>query len=131
MAEREHYKFEIRDDGFDYVVDEKKVYAEVAARTREKPELTAKQLARCKRHIKAIAKQLGKVRQRIEQGRLHGQDEIGLRVGKVVNKYKVGKHFNLEIRDDSFDFQIDEEKVAAEAALDGIYVVRTLSLIHI
>jgi transposase len=120
-----HYTFEIRDDGFDYVVDEKKVYAEVAARTSEKPELTAKRLARCKRHIEAIAKQLGKVRQRIEQGRLHGQDEIGLRVGKVVNKYKVGKHFNFEIRDDSFDFQIDEEKVAAEAALDGIYVVRT------
>jgi transposase len=119
-----HYKFEIRDDGFDYEVDEMKVYTE-AAQTREKPMLTAKQLARCKRHMEAIAKQLGKVRQRIEQGRLHGQDEIGLRVGKVLNKYKVGKHFNLKIRDNSFDFEIDEEKVAAEAALDGIYVVRT------
>jgi len=49
----------------------------------------------------------------------------GLRVGKVVNKYKVAKHFVLNIEHDGFDFHIDEEKVAAEAALDGIYVVRT------
>jgi len=48
-----------------------------------------------------------------------------VRVGKVVNKYKVGKHFKLDILDDQFDFEIDQDKVAAEAALDGIYVVRT------
>jgi len=46
-------------------------------------------------------------------------------VGTVVNKYKVAKHFVLNIRDDGFDFSIDEQKVAAEAALDGIYVIRT------
>jgi transposase len=46
-------------------------------------------------------------------------------VGKVVDKYKMSKHFKLDIQDDRFDFAIDEEKVAAEAALDGIYVVRT------
>ena len=48
-----------------------------------------------------------------------------MRVGKVVNKYKVSKHFVLHITDDSFRFQIDQEAVAAEAALDGIYVVRS------
>jgi transposase len=48
-----------------------------------------------------------------------------VRVGKVVNKYKVAKHFKLDIRDDGFDFEVDEDNVAAEAALDGIYVVRT------
>ena len=48
-----------------------------------------------------------------------------MRVGKVVNKYKVAKHFELHIEDASFHFEVDQEKVDAEAALDGIYVVRT------
>jgi hypothetical protein len=48
-----------------------------------------------------------------------------VRVGKVVNTYKVAKHFKLLIREDGFEFPIDEQKVAAEAALDGVYVVRT------
>ena len=44
-----------------------------------------------------------------------------VRVGRVLNKYKVGaKHFKLDIRDDSFSFEIDDTKVTAEAALDGI-----------
>ena len=46
-------------------------------------------------------------------------------VGKVLNKYKVGKHFTLDIRDNSFSFEIDDTKVTAEAALDGFYVIRT------
>ena len=61
----------------------------------------------------------------VERGRLKGQDAIGVRVGKVVNKFKVAKHFTLDIHDDRFDFRIDEDKVATEAALDGLYVVRT------
>lgn len=72
-----------------------------------------------------LRRKLEGVRRRIERGDLYGKAAIGLRVGKVVNKYKVGKHFVLEIRDDGFDFRIDEEKVAAEAVLDGVYVVRT------
>ena len=48
-----------------------------------------------------------------------------MRVGRVLNKYKVGKHFKRDIRDDSFSFEIDDTKVTAEAALDGIYVIRT------
>lgn len=54
-----------------------------------------------------------------------GKDNIGVRVGKVVNKYKLAKHFILDIGDDSLDFRIDESAVTAEAALDGVYVIRT------
>ena len=61
----------------------------------------------------------------VGRGRLRGQDGIGVRVGKVVNKYKVAKHVRLTIEDARFDFDIDTDRVAAEAALDGIYVLRT------
>lgn len=60
-----------------------------------------------------------------KKNRLTGQAQIGLRVGKVLGKYKVGKHFRLQITDTSFAFSRDEGRIAAEAALDGIYVVRT------
>jgi transposase len=119
-----HYRLDIRDDGFDAELDENKL-AEEIERDCGSPELASRRLERCKGHIKTIAKQLDKVRQRTQRGRLHGKDAIGVRVGKVINKYRVSKHFKLDIRDLSFDFEIDEEKVAAEAALDGIYVVRT------
>jgi len=80
-----------------------------------------------KRHalLAATVKELEKVRAMVARGRLKGQDAIGVRVGKVVNKYKVAKHIRLEIDDARLDFHIDEEQVAAEAALDGLYVVRT------
>lgn len=57
--------------------------------------------------------------------RLKGQDKIGLRVGKVLNRFKMAKHFTLEISEEDFAYHRDEAAVAAEAALDGIYVVRT------
>ena len=116
-----HYQLEIRDDGFDYRCDEKAILAEAAA-GRGDP---AKRLARSKTHMEAIAKKFDKLRQRIESGQLHGQDKIGVRVGKVVNKYKVAKHFRLAIAEDAFDFEIDQQSVENEAALDGIYVIRT------
>lgn len=56
---------------------------------------------------------------------LHGRDAIGVRVGKVLGSCKVGKHFVLDIREDSLSYRRDEEKIAAEAALDGFYCVRT------
>jgi hypothetical protein len=68
---------------------------------------------------------LANLTQKINKGRLHGQDKIGVRVGKVINKYKVGKHFDLDIRDNDFSFEINQENVKQEAALDGIYIVRT------
>jgi hypothetical protein len=56
---------------------------------------------------------------------LRGQDKIALRVGKVINKFKMAKHFTTEITDESFTFTRNTEAIAAEAALDGIYVLRT------
>jgi hypothetical protein len=52
-------------------------------------------------------------------------DKIGGRVGKVIGKHKAGKHFTWEITDEEFTFSRDEAKIAAEAELDGIYVIRT------
>ena len=68
---------------------------------------------------------MAKLSRKIDKGQLHGQDKIGVRVGKVINKYKVGKHFELDIRDNDFRFEINQDKVKKEAALDGIYIIRT------
>ncbi len=57
--------------------------------------------------------------------RFKGKDRIALRVGKVLNRYKVGKHFVLEIGEESFSYQRRQERIEQEAALDGIYVIRT------
>jgi len=60
-----------------------------------------------------------------ERRPLRGADKIALRVGRVVNHYKMAKHFDVEIGDDAFSFSRKEEQITAEAALDGIYVLRT------
>ena len=56
---------------------------------------------------------------------LRGAAEIGLRVGAVVNKQRMAKHFRLEITDKGFSYERDTENIASEAALDGLYVIRT------
>ncbi len=58
-------------------------------------------------------------------GKLCRRDKIGLGVGKVIGKYKMAKHFDLDIQDAALSFSVNEKRVAAEAALDGIYVIRT------
>lgn len=75
--------------------------------------------------LEATVKELDKVRGMVGRGRLAGKARIGVRVGKVVDRYKMAKHIRLDISEDRFDHAIDEASVAAEAALDGIYVVRT------
>ena len=120
-----YYMVETCDDGFDFEVDEEALAADVKKGAGTNAVLAAKRLERYKRHIASIAKKLGNLRKKIEQGRLHGKSEIGVRVGRVVNKYKVAKHFKLHIEDGAFHFELDHEKVDAEAALDGLYVVRT------
>ena len=89
------------------------------------PELATLRAHKRQALLAATGKELEKVRGMVARGRLRGREAIGVRVGKVVNKYKVAKHLRLEIHDDRFAFQIDEARVAAEAALDGIYVIRT------
>jgi transposase len=56
---------------------------------------------------------------------LSGRDQIGLRVGRVLNRHKVGKHFELTIADDGFSYARNEARIAEEVALDGIYVIRS------
>jgi transposase len=75
--------------------------------------------------LTATEQELQKVQTRIENGSLVGRDKIGVRVGKVVNKYKVGKHFALSIEESGFTFKRLDQQIAAEAALDGLYVIRT------
>lgn len=75
--------------------------------------------------IAATVKELEKVKGMVARGKLKAKDKIGVRVGRVVNKYKVAKHFELKISKGRFSYRFLEEKVAAEAALDGLYVIRT------
>ena len=56
---------------------------------------------------------------------LRGAANIGIRVGKVINHYKVAKHFVTTITDESFTFRRDEDKIADEQQLDGLYIVRS------
>jgi len=120
-----HFVVDVREDGFDFKVDQDALVAEVTARSKGSQELIAKRLKRAAGHINSITKRLESLRQIIGKGKLHGKAAIGVRVGKVINKYKVGKHFKLDIHDDDFNFEIDQDKVRAEATLDGIYIVRT------
>ncbi len=69
--------------------------------------------------------ELAKIKASADAGRLTDPSKIGLRVGKVINKRKVGKHFLLDIGPGHLAWRRDEQKIAAEAALDGIYVIRT------
>jgi len=62
---------------------------------------------------------------------LRGQDAIAPAAGKVINKKKVAKHFVVDITDDGLSWQRDENKIAGEAALDGIYVIRTSLPAHV
>ena len=68
---------------------------------------------------------LEKVRERVRAGRLAGQDQIGVVVGRVINQYKVAKHFALAIEDAALHWSRNAESIRAEAALDGIYIIRT------
>ena len=73
----------------------------------------------------ATERNLEKIKVRVDAGKLVGKDKIGVAVGRVVNQYKVAKHFELAIDDNSFTFTRLADHIAAEAALDGLYVIRT------
>ena len=75
--------------------------------------------------IAATARELEKVAGMVAGGRLKGAGRIGVRAGKVANKYKIAKHFELTTTDTTFAFTVKDASVAAEAALDGLYVIRT------
>jgi hypothetical protein len=79
--------------------------------------------------LAATEQQLAKVQASVcnPRGRLHDKPAglIGERAGRVVNRFKVAKHFQLTIADGRFDYHRDEQAIEAEAALDGFYVLRT------
>lgn len=75
--------------------------------------------------IAATKRELDKVAAMVAAGRLKGAGAIGVRAGKVADKYKVAKHFDLSIAEASFGYKVNAERIAAEAALDGLYVIRT------
>jgi hypothetical protein len=75
--------------------------------------------------LDATTMDLERIKRRVDTRRLKGKDKIGLAVGKIIGKHKVGKHIDLEIDESSFDYQVNHQKVDQEALLDGIYVIRT------
>jgi len=77
--------------------------------------------------LSATAKKLDQIVAATRRARrpLRGAAKIGQRVGGVLGRYKMSKHFVIEISDDAFSYRRDETKIAEEAALDGIYVIRT------
>ena len=88
--------------------------------------LVAADRARTRRELLAgTEKQLGEIKRRVDAGTLQGEGEIGLAVGAVWNRYKVKKHFQVNITDDTFTYERKHEQIALEAELDGIYVIRS------
>jgi Transposase DDE domain len=106
----------------------------------ESPDFPGERLVVCKNHalaeersrkrnelLDATERDLKAIQKRIERKRnpLRGADEIGIAVGKIIGRRKVGKHFDITITDDSLSFPRDHAAIAKEAALDGFYVLRT------
>lgn len=89
------------------------------------PALAAQRAAKRQSLLAATEEELSKIRASVQAGRVKDADKIGVKVGKVINKRKVGKHFITGIAGSRFEFRRDQEKIDAEAALDGIYVIRT------
>ena len=85
-----------------------------AERTRKRQEL-----------LEATERDLQQIAERVQKGTLTGASEIGLAVGPAVKRYKMRKHFDLQITDQDFTFKRKTEQIQAEAALDGIYILRT------
>ena len=75
--------------------------------------------------LSSTEKSLVKIKARVDAGKLKAAEQIGLRVGAVINQYKVAKHFELAIGETTFTYSRNTESIAAEAALDGVYIIRT------
>jgi transposase len=85
-------------------------------RSRKRPDLLA-----------ATEKQLEKIAAATRRPKrpLRGKQNIGLRAGKILNRYKMGKHFQLRMEDDSFHYERKTANIEREESLDGVYVIRT------
>jgi hypothetical protein len=89
------------------------------------PYLAAERARKREDLLAATEALLAKVKDQARSGRLRGADTIGVRAGKVIGRYKVAKHFILDIGDDHLAWRRDQPAIDAEAALDGIYIIRT------
>jgi len=89
------------------------------------PDLAARRAHKREALLAATEAELAKVDRMITRGRLRDRAAIGVRVGRVINKYKVAKHFSLTISEGRFTYTRKTASIATEAALDGIYVIRT------
>jgi hypothetical protein len=89
------------------------------------PALAAERARKRADLLAATEKQLAAIKTRVDAGTLTGAGKIGIAVGKDAGKYKMGKHFCLTITDTEFTYHRDQQRIDAEAALDGIYVLRT------
>jgi hypothetical protein len=85
-----------------------------AQRARKREELLA-----------ATETDLAQIAHRVEHGTLSGADKIGLAVGPALKRYRMKKHFLITITDTTFTYSRKSEEIAAEAALDGFYILRT------
>jgi len=77
--------------------------------------------------LQATERELAKIAAATQRAKrpLHGKTAIALRVGRVLGRFKMKKHFQLTITDTTFAYQRDRQRIAREGALDGIYVIRT------
>jgi hypothetical protein len=89
------------------------------------PALAAERARKRTELLAATDKLLAAVADRVTRGTLAGAGEIGKAVGKVIDKYKMGKHFHTTITDSTFTYRRDQPRIDTEAELDGIYVLRT------
>jgi len=91
------------------------------------PELAKRRAKRREALLQATEKLLAETIKKVDRKNkpLRGKDKIGVEVGKIINKKKMGKHFILTIEDDSFVVERNDEKISAEAAIDGLYVIRS------
>jgi len=91
------------------------------------PLLAEERSRKRKELLEATEKQLKKIVEATQRKKkpLRGRKEIGLAVGKILGRYKMGKHFSLFIEEDAFRCERKQANIEREAALDGIYVIRT------
>jgi hypothetical protein len=89
------------------------------------PVLAAERARKREDLLQATEKALAPVTARVQAGKLAGAGKIGVAAGKVINKYKTGKHLDVAITDTSLTITRKQAQIDAEAALDGIYVIRT------
>jgi Transposase DDE domain len=89
------------------------------------PLIAAERARKREELLAATERGLDEIQARVKRGTLRGSDQIGLALGPALKRYRVKKHFEVEITDTTFTYARKTEQIQAEAALDGFYVLRT------